>query len=55
LFRIYYLSLLGHFEVSSFIEGNEIGFMQVWDFEFRLLVNVSQNYLFELKFYSFAQ
>jgi hypothetical protein len=34
---------------------NVQGFVQVGDFEFRLLVNVSQMYRFKLMFYSFAQ
>jgi hypothetical protein len=34
---------------------NVQGFVQVGDFEFRLLVNVSQIYKFKLMIYSFAQ
>jgi hypothetical protein len=40
---------------SIAIATNVQGFVQVGDFEFRLLVNVSQIYKFKLMIYSFAQ
>ena len=44
-------SLADNSKIVAYVQG----FVQVGDFEFRLLVNVSQIYRFKLMFYSFAQ